>query len=403
EQIAKKSTALGDPDRVLLAQLYERSNQWPESRRVMTQLVQARMKEPTSVGPEDMAYVVELVRMMIRNGEPQATTSYLDMLKRQMSNPALAAQSLQLRAVALSKQGKSAEAKERLTQAARDVWPPDTPEKLTTIKNVSLLFVEIERYAQAEALLRAYAKIAPGEELVLAQFLGLNGDVDEALALCKKVIDLRPSDRQAAMQVAVTTLNNRRDQITKPQIDRLAQWAGPLLDGDAGIALKIALAELRGDYATVEQSYREILRRPGAKGTPQEASIMNNLAFTLGYRLGRGDEERFKEALGYCDRAIKILGERSELLDTRATIYFAAGKNDLAYADMTKALKDRVPGGQATQHFHMAMIEHARKNPSAAATELRAAIDAGLKVGQLSSGDAKAFQDLSRLLLAPGK
>ncbi|MCH8048376.1 MAG: hypothetical protein IID44_32170, partial [Planctomycetes bacterium] len=402
EQIAKKSTVLRDPDRVLLAQLYERSKQWPEARKVMTDLVQARTKEPTSVGPEDMAYVVELVRMMIRNGEPQATTSYLAMLEGQKSDPASIAQSLQLRAVALSKQGKSAEAARRLTQAARDVWPPDTPEKLATIKNVSLLFVEIERYAQAEALLRAYVQLAPEDELLLARFLGLHGDVDEALDLCQKVIDTRPSDRQAVLQVALAAIGGRRNESTSEQIDRVAQWAAPLLEGDAGIALKIALANLRDDYKAVVQAYREVLKRPGLKGSgsPDEANILNNLAFILGHRLGPGDKIRLDEALGYCDQAIKILGERSQLLDTRAMIHFAAGRKDQAHTDMTKALKDHVPGGQTMMHFHMATIEHAMGNPKAAAAELRAAIDAGLKVGQLSSNDAKRFGDLSRRLLS---
>jgi tetratricopeptide (TPR) repeat protein len=400
-QIAKKSTALRDPGRLLLVQLYQRSRQWPEARKVMTELVQTRMKDPTSVQPQDLAYVSELIRMMINNGEPQATTPYLAMLEKQQSIPVVATQWLQLRAVALSKQGKSAEAHKHLTQAARDVWPPDTPEKLVTIKNVALVFAEIEGYAQAEALLRAYVKLAPEDELVLAQFLGLHGDVDEALDLCQKVIDSRPSDRQAVMQVALTTLTSRRNESTKPQIDRVAQWAAPLLEGETGTALKIALADMKGDYKTVVQVYREVLKQPGLKGSgsPNEANILNNLAFTLGHRLGRGDKIRLDEALRHCNQAIKILGERSQLLDTRAMIHFAAGQKDLAHTDMTKALKDHVPSGQATMHFHMALIESAMGNSKAAARELRTAIDAGLKVGQLSSRDAKSFQDMSRRLL----
>ena len=132
----------------------------------------------------------------------------------------------------------------------------------------------------------------------------------------------------------------------------------------------------------------------------KDASLLNNLAFILGHRLGRGNRIRLDEALGYCNQAIKVLGEQGQLLDTRAMIHLAGGDENLAHTDMTKALKDHVPGGQPSLHFHMAMIEHAMRNRKAAARELRTAIDAGLKIGQLSSSDAKVFQDLSRLLSA---
>ena len=70
---------------------------------------------------------------------------------------------------------------------------------------------------------------------------------------------------------------------------------------------------------------------------------------------------------------------------------------------MTTALGDHVPGGQANQHFHMAMNEDAMGNRAAAASQLQTAIDNGLKIGQLAKGDAKALEDLSGRLLPAGK
>ena len=199
------------------------------------------------------------------------------------------------------------------------------------------------------------------------------------------------------MQAAVTFLGSRRNESTEKQIDRVALWAAPLLGGGAGVSMKLQLANLRGDYEAVASAYRELLRQPGLKGsgTSTEASLLNDLAFVLGHHLGRGDKARCKEALDHCNRAIEILGERSELLDTRAMVHFAAGDKDRARIDMTKALEDRSPGRQAKMHFHMAIIQKLYANPQAVAEQFRLAIDEGLKIGQLSKREAKVFNELS--------
>lgn len=403
QEIDKQSPDLTRNDYVRLASLWERSGNWAKARETIQKQLDVKPETPGPAATQKrMFFASYMIDMLILNDHPSDTGDYLKIIEKQSSDPA---QLLPLRAVTWAKRGKVGDATRLLTDAARDAWPPNTPEKLATIKNISLLFMRIERFKEAEAMLRAYVKISPQDELTLAVFLGLHGDLEEALDICQKVIEMRPSDRAAAVQAAVTFLGSRRNESTEKQIDRVAQWAAPLLAGNTGVATKLRLADVRGDYEAVAQAIRENLRQPGLRGsgTSAEASTLNNLAFVLGHRLGRGNKARCDEALGYCEQAIKILGERSELLDTRAMIRLAAGDVERARIDMTNALKDHLPGRRATMHFHMAMIQQLLGNPRAAAVELQTAIDEGLKIGQLSKREAKAFNELSGRLPSRGK
>ena len=408
QEIDKQSPDLTRNDYVRLASLWERSGNWAKARETIQKRLDVKPETPGPAATQErMFFASYMIDMLILNDHPSDTGDYLKIIEKQSSDPA---QLLPMRAVTWAKQGKTAKATRLLTDAARDAWPPNTPEKLATIKNISLLFMRIERFKEAEAMLRAYVKISPQDELTLAVFLGLHGDLDEALEICQKVIEKRPSDRANAVQAAVTFLGSRRNESTEKQIDRVALWAAPLLGGGAGVSMKLQLANLRGDYEAVALAYREILReRPGLKGsgTSTEASILNDLGFVLGHRLGRGNKARYDEALAYSNQAIDILGERSELLDTRAMIYLAAPVSDdkigLAIADMTKALADHLPGRQASLHFHMAMIQKLAGNSQPAIEQLRLAIKDGLKIGQLSKREAKVFNELSGRLPSRGK
>lgn len=400
KEIGRKSPAVKPNDHVLLASLYERSGDWPRARETIQNRLDVKLEKPSPTEIKERLFFANfMIDMLILNGHPNDTDKYLKIIEKHNTD---LARLLPLRAITWSKQGKVPKATRLLTDAARDAWPPNTPEKLAKIKRISLLFVQIERFAEAKAMLRAYVRIAPQDELILAHFLGLHGDLDEldeALNICKKVAEARPRDRPAALQTALSFLGSRRNESTKPQIDRVAKWAAPLLDGDSSVVVRRALADARGDYEAVAQAYREILNQPSLKGsgTSAEAGYLNDLAFVLGHRLGHGNKARCDEALRYSNQAIEILGERRELLDTRAMIHLAApgGRVDQALRDMEKALKDRLPGRQASMHFHMAMIQKSAGNPKLAVEQLRLAIDEGLKIGQLSTREAKVFNELS--------
>src|SRR5260370_19400146 len=79
-------------------------------------------------------------------------------------------------------------------------------------------------------------------------------------------------------------------------------------------------------------------------------------------------------------KAIETAGPLAQLLDTRATIYLAMNQPDAALNDLHDAM-DQAPS--ASLYFHLAQIQWAARDPSAALESLRKARADGLKPGDL--------------------
>jgi predicted Zn-dependent protease len=246
--------------------------------------------------------------------------------------------------------------------------------------------------AEAIALLAAYAdqKDAPRVRLLLlASLHGRLGNYQEAVDLCYQV--KQANYREAAYAAAVNLL-----RLAKPPADAataLERWREQLArieaslkesiqldDGNVMLRLQLAdLLELQERYEPCEAVYREVLKKEA-----DNVVALNNLAWTLAHREGKG-----KEALTMIARAIERYAPRPELLDTRAMVYLSLNMPKEAVRDLELAVRD---APTPTRYFHLTRAHHLAKNAPLALAALQRANDLGLSVPQLHPTDQQAYE-----------
>jgi tetratricopeptide (TPR) repeat protein len=150
-----------------------------------------------------------------------------------------------------------------------------------------------------------------------------------------------------------------------------------------------ALRNRQGRYDAAEQLYRQILERE-----PGNIAALNNLSCLLALRGGKADE-----ALALVSRAMKILGPVPYLLDTRAVVYLANKRSDLAVKDLQDALAE---APTASGYFHLARAHRDASHRLEALAAMRKAIDMGLTPNRLHGLEKSTHQQLLRELVGPG-
>ena len=297
--------------RATLADLYEATGDWPGAERQWLTLLCAQEKDAT--------YLDRYISGLLRHHDTTKAAVWVEKLAPD------ALRTLELRVAFLLAAKKSPEAVKAIEAYARTK---------DARLDLAARWLELAgNLDQAEKTYRAFiaASKQPESVLLLAQFLGRQKKVSEALALCDgAAATCRP---EAIARTKVTIL--RGGGATKSQWQAVEDWlknaikkkAGPVADS---IALKFLLAELY-EYSTRPQDsisvYREIL-----KETPRHVPSLNNLAFVRAL----APEGDTTEALNHVNQALEIAGPNDELLDTRAVIYLQMKNPDRALEDLRK-------------------------------------------------------------------
>jgi tetratricopeptide (TPR) repeat protein len=155
------------------------------------------------------------------------------------------------------------------------------------------------------------------------------------------------------------------------------------------VVLLMHLADLydkRGRYDDSAKVYQQVL-----KEEPKNVVALNNLAWLMAVR-----DVNAQKALEYINEAIKGMGQRGDLLDTRATVYLALKETDKALADLREAVADSATPGRL---FHLALAQDRKGNDSEAAQTLQRARARGLKFALLHPAES---EDARRLLTKYG-
>jgi Tfp pilus assembly protein PilF len=150
------------------------------------------------------------------------------------------------------------------------------------------------------------------------------------------------------------------------------------------VVLKMHLSGLfdkLGDYDKAADQYREVL-----KVEPNNVVALNNLAWMLALRGGDPNE-----ALTYITKAVKGLGRRADLLDTRGLVYLRLKNHAQAVADLEEASKESPTPARL---FHLAWAYHDQSNTTKARETLKRAKEKGLKVAELHPSEQKDCRDL---------
>src|SRR5205807_486458 len=196
---------------------------------------------------------------------------------------------------------------------------------------LAALYEEVGQAALAEALYQRLVKEQPDarDYLALAEFLGRQGRIDDALAWCERAAKAGALPPAASLAIAVLQAASQRTPEQLQRADKLLNEA--LLKYPEAPALLTPLASLRnlqGNYRETEAAYRKILEHQG-----RDITVLNNLAFLLAFRT-----EKASEALGLINRALDLAGPLPDLLDTRALIYLRLGTSHQAQSDLDMAI-----------------------------------------------------------------
>ncbi len=382
EQLCQAKRATAD-DQFLLAKTQLKLGNWPRANELFRSLIAEHGNVPKywipyiegllqhdALADADMS----IARLETLTKETPITVGFRVDLLCAMDEPQSALAALKRFIDAVDQQSPERDARmhfaaDKLAQLTRRLTKPEQQPMVRTFTGF------------AEAMYREYAKKSPRDQLVLGIFLARQGKLDEAIAIVRQYApECSPND------VFATCIRLLEMQKLRPVhievLDSVVE--AHLRKSERTMAMVHMLANLRayqGRCAEAETLYREILANNG-----NIVSALNNLAALLALQ-----GIKIEEALALVNRAIDLQGPDPQLIDSRATIYLALRKLELAMQDINAALEDEET---AVRLFHKAQILTAANRDEEAASTMLAALRKGLKPEMLHPLELPAYQKL---------
>jgi cellulose synthase operon protein C len=365
ELLSKESPT--DEQLLVLARLYDSRREWKKARQTYG-LLAAR--------GENASYINYYIRSLLRSKENAQAEAWLKKLEKLEPQ---ATQTLELRVLLLKAQGHEV---------------GDAIEKLSKVDlSLAAALCEIVgEPAKAELLYRRLAAQSPSAatKLAYADFLGRQGQTDQALDSCERVWSMPAASAEAVGNVCVAILNASNSH-TEAQCRRVAKRLQEAIDKEPNrLSLHFQLAAVRsleGKYGEAETLYRAILQQDARNWI-----VMNNLAWLLAVT-----NSKPTEALFQIEKAIRLAGPLAELLDTRAVVRIALAQPEDAIKDLSKAI-DETPA--ASMYFHLAQAQLLANRRPEAVQSFQAAHDLNLTKGALHPLEQPAFRELAERLAA---
>jgi tetratricopeptide (TPR) repeat protein len=361
-------------DQFTLAQLYDGEGNWPKTRQRLATVAALSPRE----NPRSIAHRIAYADLLVTHGENEEAQLWLEKVEKQEPD------SLRIRALKarlLKVQGKGREAVALLLALAQEKEPG-------ILNTIAALLEGIGEKEAAESVYRDFVKGTrdkkPENALVLAQYLGRQGRVREALDVCEEA---RKKCRPVAVAQACLLILGSASPDTSQceRAERLLTEAEQKADSSGCQAALAHVKTLRGRLDEAEAIYRKAIET-----NARDSMALNNLAYLLALRGGRGDE-----AMKLVERAFQIAGPEPNILDTRAVVALSLDRPEAAVKDLTEAIREAPTG---TAYFHLALAHQASKNLSEARKALRMAHARGLTVGNLHPLERVAYQELVRKL-----
>jgi tetratricopeptide (TPR) repeat protein len=383
ESLSQKQP-LSAPQQFFLARLYDLDQNVAGTRKAMLSALTAEGDNPS--------YLEYYAGFLLRHKDLQEARTWIEKLQ-QVQPHSFEAVSLYSQLVALQSKSPSLSESERQKQLSdvvtrvldyvdkQDSLPNDPSDRRRraaglldglsqTVQECKTTFVPA-----AEKLYRQWAAESkqPESVLILADFLGRQNQTAETLALCERALKTCAPDLVLSTSLrALETLPS-----TDPRLAKVEQWLNEaiLKRPDLNVPLVVLLAQLRerqGRIADAKELYGKVIQKD-----PSNLVALNNLAFILALE---GDKSGHGQALKLVTQAIAIAGPIGPVLDTRATVYLALGKNDLALKDLLDALAQ---APTPASYYHLAVAYQRSNQPEDALKALEKAKDLGLRPDRL--------------------
>jgi tetratricopeptide (TPR) repeat protein len=254
-------------------------------------------------------------------------------------------------------------------------------DQLTRLANLRGLTCSKQLVTGAGEHYRAALKAYPDAIVPYTALLAFDGQVKPAFDELE-----RYKKRLTPATLVLAGVGVLRSGFAEPaQFLMVQEWIETALgETPTSIPLKLNLAELhtlRQDFALAETLYRDVL-----KVEPKNVVALNNIAWILAPK-----PEAAEQALAFADRAIELFGATGEMLDTRARILIAAGKNERAIADLNDAINQ---GQSPLRYFHLAIAQFKMGNTSDAVKTFQLARARGLDGKAVHPYDLPLFKQL---------
>ena len=378
--------ATSPQDQLTLAKMYESSGEWIKAGNIYRDLV--------TEYPQETRFLVAYIEALLRHGEISSARMYIGRLGK-IAPDWFVTLALRTDLLCADKQPEKAfdllkEFADKLDIEAKehDARMRLAADKLNQLAQ-RLAGSEQEKLAekffkQAETYLREYVKSDPMRSLRLAVFLGERGNMDQAIDLFEKSIELNSIGdfSKASIFLSQNPMNEEQTKRLNAIVERGIEKF------ERHPSLLLSLAEIRTKqtrYGEAESLYREAIEK-----NPENAVAMNNLAVLLALQGIKLDE-----ALDLVKKAIEIAGPLGSMLDSRASVYMARGEPEKALADIADAVADNE---SPVRLFHQAQAFRKAGNIKSAKDSLQKALDKKLTADQLQPLEVPAFDELRKTL-----
>ena len=371
-------------DQVALARLFNMNGDWTSAKGTMLTVLRLR--------PNEGRIILAFAEMLLQRRELVDAAAQLETYEKEVPQKSISYISLRAQLLALQDQPEQS-----IAAAKSLITPPLAPDQIPQLKTVAAMLESFAAagsnpepyYEAAGDLYREYVKEVPDDSLLLAGFLGLHGDIDEALQICDDALARGTPSRESVIRSALTFARIRVKELTDSQKQQIRGWI------DAGIKEKpddptyyVLLADfndLQGRFEESQQVYADLVPNKKLEGVLR-ATVLNNLAYLLAVKDNKG-----KEALPYIEEAIALVGPISELMDTRGMVQLAIGDHKLAIADLKQSVGD---GPSAVKFFHLAIALLKSEDEAGAAEAFQRAVLLGLKAEDVTALERAEYEEL---------
>ncbi|MBR6435326.1 MAG: hypothetical protein IKS45_02335, partial [Thermoguttaceae bacterium] len=339
ESIMARGVKLEPEEQFILGRLYNEAGKWDVAKEQMQDLC---VREPNNI-----RYITEFVRMMLRRNLPvEEIQPYITRLEQNFPKTII---SILLRSELLHIQDKDAQAADMLMNYFNSIADDHVEELPIIARQLN----RIGQVAKAEEAFKRYMEKDPKGILDYADFLARRRQIDKAIEL---LTNLKNDPRFKSEEVLKSLLDLLRVSPRQPTPEQLKKVSDVLAEYEKAspdnLSIRVQIAELKmleGNIEEAEKLYEEILREQKLTDW-QKVVIFNNLSYALSVT-GKNPQK----ALDTINEAIKIHGPAEYLLDTRALALLSFNDRDpakltLAVSDLERAV---AKNPTAIYYFHL--------------------------------------------------
>lgn len=377
-----------DEDRLLLAHLYEQSDDIPAAQEQLRTLA----TQPQATARSLASYV----DFLLRHGQVNEAESQWLILEKQAGGTL---STVTLRSRILAASGRQDQIEPYLEAFAKQQLATvrEPSQRQALLQQVGELFLAVGRNEAAERWFRRLTSEFPERREMLTHYWQSRQQHQEAIQFALEGMQQTPTPAAAALLARVLTFAPDESLGASPQISTQAEsmWAEILTKHPDDADLLFSLSNLRLKQNRTDEAIR--LLRQLTTSHPTHVTGWNNLAALLSE-----DTQQLAEALTCADRAIVAAGRPiGNLLDTKALVLLQMGEPTQAANLLLQAIALPDPPDPRFA-FHLAVAQWRLGNHDQAKQAWRQAQQLGLEQTYLTGFERALMIEIAQRLKEQG-